>query len=244
MPDVLTFLFICFIVVVAASILLLVCVHCAKAAMQEPTCPTSDGPRILADHEIRSLCLGECAAITPFEQGEYEDPPRKAKISYGLTSYGYDIRIQHDARIFTPVFNGIVDPLRFDAKKVMVHVEAETDPEDPSLRFITIPPNSFALVRSMEKFDIPSDCLIVCLGKSTYARCGVIVNITPLEPTWKGELTIELSNTSPNPVRIYTGLGIAQLLFFKGNPCELTYADKKGKYQNQEGITYAKAGIG
>lgn len=149
-------------------------------------------------------------------------------ISYGLSSYGYDIQCANEFKIFTNVNNCIVDPKNFDDKS-FVSLDAE---------HCIIPPNSFALARSVEYIKVPKDVLVVCIGKSTYARCGIIVNVTPLEPGWEGHITLELSNTTPLPAKIYANEGIAQLLFFQSDEqCSTTYADRQGKYQGQTGIT-------
>jgi len=153
---------------------------------------------------------------------------RSGVISYGLSSYGYDVRIADEFKIFTNINHTVVDPKDFDPRS-FVDVKASQ---------CIIPPNSFALARSVEYFRIPRSILVVCVGKSSYARCGIIVNVTPLEPEWEGIVTLEVSNTTPLPARIYAGEGIAQFLFFEGNePCETSYADKKGKYQAQQGLT-------
>ncbi|MBL8865067.1 MAG: dCTP deaminase [Planctomycetia bacterium] len=153
---------------------------------------------------------------------------RPGVISYGLTSYGYDVRVDRHFKVFTNVYGSTVDPKHFDPKSF---VDIEGD-------FCIIPPNSFALAETVEYFEIPRDMLVVCLGKSTYARCGIIVNVTPLEPEWRGRVTIEISNTTPLPAKIYSGEGIAQMLFFRGEQvCKVSYADKKGKYQDQKGLT-------
>ncbi|MBX3401686.1 MAG: dCTP deaminase [Gemmataceae bacterium] len=153
---------------------------------------------------------------------------RPGVISYGLTSYGYDVRVDRRFKVFTNVYGSTVDPKHFDPKSF---VDIEGD-------FCIIPPNSFALAETVEYFEIPRDMLVVCLGKSTYARCGIIVNVTPLEPEWRGRVTIEISNTTPLPAKIYSGEGIAQMLFFRGEQvCKVSYADKKGKYQDQKGLT-------
>ncbi len=150
------------------------------------------------------------------------------KISYGLSSYGYDIRVSDEFKIFTNIHTTVVDPKKFDPKSF---VDFKGD-------FCTIPPNSFALARSVEYFRIPRNVLGLCIGKSTYARCGIVVNITPLEAEWEGHLTIEISNTTPLPARIYANEGIAQLIFFEADEvCEVSYADRKGKYQAQRGVT-------
>lgn len=162
--------------------------------------------------------------ITPFAPQQH----RPGVISYGLTSYGYDVRVDRRFKVFTNVWGNTVDPKNFDPKSF---VEFEGDA-------CIIPPNSFALAETVEHFEIPRDVLAVCLGKSTYARCGIIVNVTPLEPEWRGRVTIEISNTTPLPAKIYAGEGIAQLLFLQGVAvCQVSYADKKGKYQDQAGLT-------
>ena len=153
------------------------------------------------------------------------------RISFGLSSYGYDIRLADEYKIFTNAHCAIVDPKAFDSR-------AFVDYRGPHC---LIPPNSFALARSIEHFSMPKNVLAVCLGKSTYARCGIIVNVTPLEPGWTGYLTIEISNTTPLPAKVYSGEGIAQLLFFESDEaCEISYADRKGKYQKQVGIVPPK----
>lgn len=152
-------------------------------------------------------------------------------ISYGLSSFGYDIRTSRHFEIFTNINSAIVDPKNFDPK-CLVAVEAD---------YILIPPNSFALARTVETFNIPRNVLAICLGKSTYARCGIIVNVTPLEPEWEGQLVLEFSNTTNLPAKIYANEGVAQLLFLMSDEdCEVSYADRKGKYQNQTGVTRAK----
>ena len=165
--------------------------------------------------------------IDPFEPGQV----REGAISYGLSSYGYDIRVAPEFKVFTNVHNIVVDPKEFDDRSFVDVNEHEC----------IVPPNSFALARTVEYFRIPRDVLVICLGKSTYARCGIIVNVTPLEPTWEGYLTLEISNTTPLPAKIYANEGISQLLFLKGNaPPEIAYADRKGKYQGQQGVTLPK----
>lgn len=181
---------------------------------------------IQSDRWIRRMCE-EHRMIEPFESGQIRD----GSISYGVSSYGYDIRVAPDFKVFTNVHNVVVDPKSFDDRS-FVNVEAEE---------CLIPPNSFALARTVEYFRIPRDVLVLCVGKSTYARCGIIVNVTPLEPTWEGYLTLEISNTTPLPARIYANEGIAQLIFFQGTEApEVTYADRKGKYQGQQGVTLPK----
>ena len=162
--------------------------------------------------------------ISPFNEGQV----REGVISYGVGSYGYDMRIADEFKIFTNINSTIVDPKSFDPKSF---VDFKGD-------VCIIPPNSFALGRSVEYFRIPREVLVICLGKSTYARCGIVVNVTPLEPEWEGHVTIEISNTTPLPAKIYAGEGIAQLLFLGGSEiCETSYKDKSGKYQAQKGIT-------
>ncbi len=150
------------------------------------------------------------------------------KISYGLSSYGYDVRVDNKFKIFTNINSTIVDPKNFDNKSF---VDVESD-------ICIIPPNSFALAKSIEYFRIPRNVIVICIGKSTYARCGIIVNVTPLEPEWEGYITLEISNTTPLPAKIYAGEGLAQLLFFEADePCEISYADRKGKYNKQMDLT-------
>ena len=178
---------------------------------------------IKPDHWIRKMALEE-KMIEPFVEGQVS----KGVISYGLSSYGYDIRVSDEFKVFTNVHNSMVDPKNFDEKS-FVEIKA---PE------CIVPPNSFALARTVEYFRIPRSTVTVCLGKSTYARCGIIVNVTPFEPEWEGYVTLEISNTTPIPAKIYANEGIAQVLFFEGDEvCETSYADKKGKYQKQTGIT-------
>jgi dCTP deaminase len=162
--------------------------------------------------------------IDPFAEGSL----RTGVISYGVTSYGYDVRVGRKFKIFTNARCAVVDPKNFDPASF---VDIEGD-------YCLIPPNSFALAETVEYLEIPRDVLGVCVGKSTYARCGIIVNVTPLEPEWRGKVTIEISNTTPLPAKIYAGEGIAQILFYRGEAvCRTSYADKKGKYQDQKGLT-------
>ena len=156
------------------------------------------------------------------------DQVRAGVISYGVSSYGYDVRVGNQFKVFTNVFNTVVDPKNFDPRS-FVDITADV---------CIIPPNSFALASTVEYFRIPRDILTVCLGKSTYARCGIIVNVTPFEPEWEGHVTIEISNTTPLPAKIYAHEGIAQVLFFQSDePCARSYKDKQGKYQAQRGVT-------
>ncbi|MCX7805080.1 MAG: dCTP deaminase [Planctomycetota bacterium] len=166
--------------------------------------------------------------IEPFVERQVREVEGRPVISYGLSSYGYDVRLSNQFRIFTNVYGAIVDPKAFDPKGM---VEFEGD-------MCLIPPNSFALALSVETFRIPRNVLTVCVGKSTYARCGIIVNVTPFEPGWEGRAVLEISNTTPLPARVYAGEGIAQVLFFESDePCAVSYADRKGKYQGQRDIT-------
>ena len=181
---------------------------------------------IRSDKWIRKMAL-EHNMIEPF----VENQVRQGVISYGLSSYGYDIRVANEFKIFTNVFSVTVDPKNFDPKSMI----------DFNGDVCIIPPNSFALARTVEYFRIPRDTLTICVGKSTYARCGIIVNVTPFEPEWEGYVTLEISNTTPLPAKIYANEGIAQVLFFQGDEiCDVSYADRKGKYQNQQGILLPK----
>jgi len=177
----------------------------------------------MPDHWIRQQAL-ENQMIAPFE----EKQKREGVISYGLSSYGYDARVADEFKIFTNVDNAIVDPKAFSESSF---VSRQAD-------MCVIPPHSFVLARTVEYFKIPRDVLVICLGKSTYARCGLIVNVTPLEPEWEGHVTLEISNTTPLPARVYANEGLCQFLFLKGDsPCEISYADKGGKYMGQKGVT-------
>ena len=181
---------------------------------------------IRPDRWIREMCKTH-AMITPFEEKQV----RKGVISYGVSSYGYDIRIADEFKIFTNVNSTIVDPKNMDPGSMV----------DFRGTVAVIPPNSFALGRTVEYFRIPRNVLTVCVGNSTYARCGIITNVTPFEPEWEGYVTLEISNTTPLPAKIYANEGIAQVLFFESDePCEISYKDKAGKYQAQQGITLPK----
>jgi len=180
-------------------------------------------PSIKADRWIKKMAL-EHGMIEPFEDRQV----RQGVISYGLSSYGYDIRVADEFKVFTNINSTVVDPKNFDARS-FVDIKADV---------CIIPPNSFALAKTVEYFRIPRDVLTVCVGKSTYARCGLIVNVTPFEPEWEGYVTLEISNTTPLPAKVYANEGISQVLFFQSDEmCEVSYADKKGKYQNQQGLT-------
>ena len=181
---------------------------------------------IKSDQWIKRMALDH-RMIDPF----VENQVRAGVISYGLSSYGYDIRVADEFKVFTNINNTVIDPKSFDPRSF---VDLKTD-------VCIVPPNSFALARTVEYFRIPRDVLTVCLGKSTYARCGIIVNVTPFEPEWEGTATLEISNTTPLPAKIYANEGIAQVLFFQSDqPCLTSYKDKKGKYQAQLEVTLPK----
>ena len=175
----------------------------------------------------------EHAMIEPFVESQIRTlPSGQPLISFGLSSYGYDLRVSNEFKVFTNVFNTVVDPKNFDERS-FVDLKADV---------CIVPPNSFALARSVEYFRIPRDILTICVGKSTYARCGIIVNVTPFEPEWEGHVTLEISNTTPLPAKIYANEGLAQVVFLKADaPCEISYADRNGKYMRQKGITIPRA---
>ena len=180
-----------------------------------------------ADSWIRRMAR-EHRMIEPFEESLTRQNNGGPVISYGLSSYGYDLRVADEFKVFTNVYNAVVDPKAFDPRS-FVDLRASS---------CLVPPNSFALARSIEYFRIPRDVLTLCVGKSTYARCGIIVNVTPLEPEWEGHVTLEISNTTPLPARIYANEGLAQVIFLAARePCEISYANRAGKYQGQRGIT-------
>ena len=177
----------------------------------------------MSDRWIRERALRD-GMIEPFEDRQRRD----GCISYGLSSYGYDARVAPEWKIFTNVDSAVVDPKNFAASSFV----------DRTSQVCVIPPNSFALARTVEYFRVPKDVLVICLGKSTYARCGIIVNVTPLEPGWEGHVTLEFSNTTPLPAKIYANEGACLFLFLQGNePCEVSYADRAGKYMGQRGVT-------
>jgi dCTP deaminase len=186
---------------------------------------------IKSDNWIRRMAE-QHGLIEPFEPGQVRHNGSGRVISYGTSSYGYDVRCAREFKIFTNINSTIVDPKQFDEKS-FVDVTADV---------CIIPPNSFALARTVEFFRIPRNVLTVCLGKSTYARCGIICNVTPLEPEWEGHVTLEFSNTTPLPAKIYANEGVAQMLFFESDEvCAISYADRGGKYQGQRGVTLPKA---
>ena len=188
---------------------------------------------VLADKQIRQR-----VKITPFEPAL----KRPGRISYGVSSYGYDVRVGSHFKIFTAAPRtgdiAVVDPKKF-SDEMMVEVDVAHKPAGD--QYVIIPPNSFALCETVEYLEVPRDMLAICVGKSTYARCGLIVNVTPLEPEWRGKVTLEISNTTPLPAKVYANEGIAQLIFLQADQvCEMSYADKKGKYQDQGGLTLPK----
>src|SRR6185437_14260162 len=201
-----------------------------RALVLDPRRSQAEAPdphmAIKSDRWIRQQAL-EHKMIEPFSEKQV----REGVSSYGLSSYGYDLRVSDEFKIFTNVNSAIIDPKGFDERS-FVSVQA------PS---VIVPPNSFALARSIEYFRIPRDVLTICVGKSTYARCGIIVNVTPFEPEWEGFVTLEISNTTPLPARVYANEGLCQILFFQSDEtCEISYADRRGKYQKQQGIVLPK----
>lgn len=182
---------------------------------------------IKSDHWIRRMA-DKHAMISPFEAGQVRHNDAGKIVSYGTSSYGYDVRCAREFKVFTNINSAVVDPKNFDANS-FIDIEADV---------CIIPPNSFALARTVEYFKIPRNVLTICLGKSTYARCGIIVNVTPLEPEWEGHVTLEFSNTTNLPAKIYANEGVAQMLFLESDEvCDVSYADRKGKYQGQRGVT-------
>jgi dCTP deaminase len=213
--------------------------------MTKPFCDKSQETALLTSFQTAAQLSGECTKmaiksdrwirkmaqehdmISPFNEKQMRD----GVISYGLSSYGYDLRVADEFKIFTNVNFATVDPKNFDERS-FVSIQSAV---------CIVPPNSFALARSVEYFKIPRDVLTLCVGKSTYARCGIIVNVTPFEPEWEGFVTLEISNTTPLPAKIYANEGLCQILFFQSDePCEVSYADRKGKYQRQTGIMLPK----
>ncbi|MBS0653376.1 MAG: dCTP deaminase [Verrucomicrobia bacterium] len=180
-----------------------------------------------SDRWIRHMAK-EHGMIEPFVDNQVRYEEGEKVISFGLSSYGYDLRVANEFKVFTNLYNSLVDPKNF-SESAFVHIESDT---------CIIPPNSFALARSVEYFRIPRNVLTICIGKSTYARCGIIVNVTPFEPEWEGYVTLEISNTTPLPAKIYANEGLAQVLFYEAaEACEISYADRKGKYMGQTKIT-------
>ena len=186
---------------------------------------------IKSDRWIRQMA-GEKGMIEPFEEHQVRTINHQQVISFGTSSYGYDVRCAADFKVFTNINSAIVDPKGFDESSFV----------DKTSDVCIVPPNSFALARTVEYFRIPRNVLTICLGKSTYARCGIIVNVTPLEPEWEGHVTLEFSNTTPLPAKIYANEGVAQMIFFESDEvCETSYLDRGGKYQGQKGVTLPKA---
>jgi dCTP deaminase len=185
---------------------------------------------IKSDSWIRRMAE-QHAMIEPFEPQQVKQVDGRRVVSYGTSSYGYDVRCADEFKLFTNIYSAVVDPKQFDAKSF---VDIKDD-------YVIIPPNSFALARTIEYFRIPRNVMTICLGKSTYARCGIIVNVTPFEPEWEGYVTLEFSNTTPMPAKIYANEGVAQVLFFEADEvCETSYKDRGGKYQGQHGVTPPK----
>jgi dCTP deaminase len=186
---------------------------------------------VKSDRWIKKMA-GEHGLIEPFESQQIRSVDGNRVISYGTSSYGYDIRCAPEFKVFTNINSAVVDPKNFDSESFV----------DVNREVCIIPPNSFALARTVEYFRIPRNVLTICLGKSTYARCGIIVNVTPLEPEWEGYVTLEFSNTTPLPAKIYANEGVAQVIFLESDEdCETSYADRGGKYQHQTGVTLPKA---
>ena len=186
---------------------------------------------IKSDRWIRRMAL-EHGMIEPFEPGQVRSDGGRKLVSFGTSSYGYDVRCANEFKIFTNINSAIVDPKNFDENSFVDHCAD----------VCIIPPNSFVLARTIEYFRIPRNVLTICLGKSTYARCGIIVNVTPLEPEWEGHVTLEFSNTTPLPAKVYANEGVAQVLFLESDEvCEYSYADRAGKYMGQTGVTLPKA---
>ena len=182
---------------------------------------------IKSDQWIRRM-VNQHSMIEPFESGQVKEINKDKIVSYGTSSYGYDVRCTREFKIFTNINSAVVDPKSF-SENSFVDIESDV---------CIIPPNSFALARTVEYVRVPRNVLVICVGKSTYARCGIIVNVTPLEPEWEGHVTLEISNTTPLPAKIYANEGIAQFIFFESDElCETSYKDRKGKYQGQKGIT-------
>ena len=186
-------------------------------------------PSIKSDHWIRERSAQ--GMISPFEPNQVSHVNGQKIVSYGTSSYGYDVRCSNEFKIFTNINSAIIDPKNF-SEQSFVDIKSDV---------CIIPPNSFALARTIEYFKIPRDVLVICLGKSTYARCGIIVNVTPLEPEWEGHVTLEFSNTTPLPAKIYANEGVAQMLFIQSDEiCDISYKDRNGKYQGQTGVTLPK----
>ncbi len=188
---------------------------------------------VLSDFEIRERS-NKNGMIQPFVEKLVRTDKNKNVLSYGLSSYGYDVRVSNEFKIFTNINNSIIDPKNFSNESFVTKTVKENE-------YVILPPNSFALANTVETFNIPKDIIVICVGKSTYARCGIIVNVTPIEPEFKGQVVLEFSNTTNLPVKLYANEGACQFVFFKADKvCETSYADRNGKYQNQQGITLPK----
>ena len=188
---------------------------------------------VLSDIEIKERSLNN-KMISPFVEQLIRKTENEKVLSYGLSSYGYDVRVSNEFKVFTNINNSVIDPKDFSNDNFITKVVKDND-------CLILPPNSFALANTIETFKVPRDIIIVCVGKSTYARCGVVVNVTPIEPEFEGQVVLEFSNTTTLPVKIYANEGACQFLFFKAdNTCKTSYAERKGKYQGQKGITLAK----
>jgi dCTP deaminase len=203
---------------------------CSRINQSSHTTLRTTPMSLQSDRWIREMAQ-EHGMIEPFVDGQVRYDNGNKVISYGLSSYGYDLRVAREFKVFTNLYNSLVDPKNFN-ENAFISIEADE---------CIIPPNSFALARSVEYFRIPREVLTVCIGKSTYARCGIIVNVTPFEPEWEGYVTLEISNTTPLPAKIYANEGLCQVIFFESDEqCEISYKDKKGKYQSQQGIVLPK----
>ena len=195
---------------------------------------------ILADWQITQLCFNqhEHGMIIPFEDRQIRERRGNKCISYGLSSHGYDVRLHNDVKIFSNLAATLIDPKSFVPGETLTTAAVHLDSNG---QYFVLPPHSYALGCTIETFNIPRDIMVVCVGKSTYARCGIHVNVTPIEAGFKGQVVIEISNATPLPAKIYLNEGIAQFLFFRGEPCDTSYADRSGKYQGQTGVTHARA---
>lgn len=188
---------------------------------------------VLSDKEICERCKNE-GMISPFVEKSVRKTDNAKVLSYGVSSYGYDVRVSNEFKVFTNINSSIIDPKNFSEDNFVTKVVKDGD-------CLILPPNSFALANTVETFKIPRDIVVICVGKSTYARCGIVVNVTPIEPEFEGQVVLEFSNTTTLPAKIYAGEGACQFVFFKGNTvCETSYKDRNGKYQNQTGITLPK----
>lgn len=193
---------------------------------------------ILADWQIMQLCTPNTPMILPAEFSQIRGTGGIKRISYGVSSHGYDVRLSGEVKIFTNLAAALIDPKAFVPEQTLTTAVVQQEGKE---QYFVLPPHSYALGCTLETFDIPRDIMVICLGKSTYARCGIHVNVTPIEAGFKGQVVIEISNATPLPAKIYLNEGIAQFLFFRGEPCDTSYADRDGKYQGQTGVTHARA---